>query len=339
MQLRKTTFIAGLLTALYGAAVGIAADTPPAGAVAQAANATPAKEATQVKDAPAPGSPGDTLTREDARMAYLVYKLLGKDGKIKGANLKRGAKLFYQNCRPCHGEDGRRTNVNPSGTPVYIGHRAREDMPTFWYQMNFGDEDRKMEAYYVGRSQNVEETLVITDARRPGTLTISIGIVQVHVVIIDERLVGIPHRTPLRKVRALENRHTRRKMHGRCHHIICIIDADNRRVRAIDVQNRVIDRHGKTVHNSCRQNRKSGIFCHFTKQSHKRLLSNQEWISSITLIYPFYMAFFLENAWFSWIFYQQVSFRLQIVMNTSQRFVFFHNTISQHPGIFHLYFG
>ena len=148
MQLRKTTFIAGLLTALYGAAVGIAADTPPAGAVAQAANATPAKEATQVKDAPAPGSPGDTLTREDARMAYLVYKLLGKDGKIKGANLKRGAKLFYQNCRPCHGEDGRRTNVNPSGTPVYIGQRAREDMPTFWYQMNFGDEDRKMEAYY-----------------------------------------------------------------------------------------------------------------------------------------------------------------------------------------------
>ena len=48
-------------------------------------------------DAPEPGSPGDTLTREDKRMAYLVYKLLDKDGKIKGANLERGKKLFYQN--------------------------------------------------------------------------------------------------------------------------------------------------------------------------------------------------------------------------------------------------
>ena len=147
MQLRKTTFIAGLLTALYGVAVGIAADTPPAGAVAQPAKDA-AKDAAQAKDAPAPGSPGDTLTREDARMAYLVYKLLGKDGKIKGANLKRGEKLFYQNCRPCHGEDGRRVNVNPTGRPIYIGQRAREDMPTFWYQMNFGDEARNMEPYY-----------------------------------------------------------------------------------------------------------------------------------------------------------------------------------------------
>ena len=153
--MRKKTFIAGLLAALYGAAIGIAADTPPTGKVARPAKDAPAKDApavnaqsTQVKDAPEPGSPGDTLTREDARMAYLVYKLLDKNGKIKGANLKRGAKLFYQNCRPCHGEDGRRVNVNPSGRPIYIGQRAREDMPTFWYQMNFGDEDRSMEAYY-----------------------------------------------------------------------------------------------------------------------------------------------------------------------------------------------
>ena len=78
----------------------------------------------------------------------LFVGMLDKNGKIKGANLKRGAKLFYQNCRPCHGEDGRRVNVNPSGKPTYIGERAREDMPTFWYQMNFGDEERNMEAYY-----------------------------------------------------------------------------------------------------------------------------------------------------------------------------------------------
>lgn len=147
MQMRKTTFIAGLLAALYGAAIGIAADTPPAG-VAQVKS--PAKDASKdaAKDAPEPGSPGDTLTREDKRMAYLVYKLLDKKGKIKGANLKRGAKLFYQNCRPCHGEDGHRINFNPMGEAAFIGQRARDDMPTFWYQMNFGDEDRRMEAYY-----------------------------------------------------------------------------------------------------------------------------------------------------------------------------------------------
>ena len=159
MQVRKTTLIAGILAALYGAAIGIAADTPPAGKVARpakdstkdvakdAAAKSQVKDASQAVNAPEPGSPGDTLTREDKRMAYLVYKLLDKKGKIKGANLKRGAKLFYQNCRPCHGEDGMRVNVNPSGRPIYIGQRAREDMPTFWYQMNFGDEDRKMEAY------------------------------------------------------------------------------------------------------------------------------------------------------------------------------------------------
>ena len=98
-------------------------------------------------EAPEPGSPGDTLTREDARMAYLVYKLLDKDGNIIGADLARGAKSFYQNCRPCHGEDGMRVNFNPGGIPEFIGIRARRDLPTFWYQMNFGDEDRKMEAY------------------------------------------------------------------------------------------------------------------------------------------------------------------------------------------------
>lgn len=170
--MRKVTFIAGTLAALYGAAAVTAGDTPGVAPVARPTqDATPAKsqaqdaakdaaqavnapdkdatkDAAQAVNAPEPGSPGDTLTREDKRMAYLVYKLLDKNGKIKGANLKRGAKLFYQNCRPCHGEDGMRVNVNPSGRPIYIGQRAREDMPTFWYQMNFGDEDRNMEAYY-----------------------------------------------------------------------------------------------------------------------------------------------------------------------------------------------
>jgi mono/diheme cytochrome c family protein len=162
MQMRKVTFIAGFLAALYGAAAVTAGDTLGVAPVArpmqdatkdatQAVNAPDkdaTKDAAQAVNAPEPGSPGDTLTREDKRMAYLVYKLLDKNGKIKGANLKRGAKLFYQNCRPCHGEDGMRVNVNPSGRPIYIGQRAREDMPTFWYQMNFGDEDRNMEAYY-----------------------------------------------------------------------------------------------------------------------------------------------------------------------------------------------
>ena len=147
MQVRKTTLIAGILAALYGAAIGIAADTPPTGKVARPAKDS-TKDASQAVNAPEPGSPGDTLTREDKRMAYLVYKLLDKKGKIKGANLKRGAKLFYQNCRPCHGEDGHRINFNPMGDPAFIGQRAREDMPTFWYQMNFGDEDRRMESYY-----------------------------------------------------------------------------------------------------------------------------------------------------------------------------------------------
>ena len=97
---------------------------------------------------PEPGSPGDTLTREDARMALLVYKLLDKDGKIKGANIKNGEKLFYQNCRSCHGGDGKRFNfARFDEPPAYIGQRAREEMPTFWHQINFGDAERGMEPY------------------------------------------------------------------------------------------------------------------------------------------------------------------------------------------------
>ena len=101
-------------------------------------------------NAPAPGSEGDTLTKVDKRMAYLVYKLLDKDGKIKGANIERGEKLFYQNCRGCHGTDGTRVNFTPmEARPTYLGKRAREDMPTFWYQMNFGDDSREgMEPFY-----------------------------------------------------------------------------------------------------------------------------------------------------------------------------------------------
>ena len=99
---------------------------------------------------PEPGSEGDTLTKEDKRMAYLVYKLLDKDGKIKGANLERGKKLFYQNCRGCHNIDGRKIDFTPTeAKSTYMGQRAREDMPTFWYQMNFGDETREgMEPFY-----------------------------------------------------------------------------------------------------------------------------------------------------------------------------------------------
>lgn len=138
MQKRRNAYVFIATATFYGLLSGLAA----------AGEAAPEGAGAPQVEAPAPGSPGDTLTREDARMAYLVYKLLDKNGKIKGANLKRGAKLFYQNCRPCHGEDGRRVNVNPSGKPTYIGERAREDMPTFWYQMNFGDEERNMEAYY-----------------------------------------------------------------------------------------------------------------------------------------------------------------------------------------------
>ena len=103
--MRKASIFVTALALLYGSAVMTAAEDALAKDVLAkdaAGNAKPAqvKDATKdalSKDAPEPGSPGDTLTREDARMAYLVYKLLDKKGKIKGANLKRGAKLFYQN--------------------------------------------------------------------------------------------------------------------------------------------------------------------------------------------------------------------------------------------------
>lgn len=134
----------GLQLLVYGTLLGLAA--------ASVASPPPQKEPTfresAKTEAPAPGSEGDTLTIEDKRMAYLVYKLLDKDGKIKGADIKRGAKLFYQNCRPCHGEDGHRINFTPGSGGTFIGQRARNDMPTFWHQMNFGDEERNMQAYY-----------------------------------------------------------------------------------------------------------------------------------------------------------------------------------------------
>lgn len=136
----------GLSVAIYGTLLGfdVAKATETEGNSAQASKGKPQAAVA----APAPGSEGDTLTVVDKRMAYLVYKLIGKDGKIKGANIKRGEKLFYQNCRPCHGEDGHRINFTPGKGGTFIGQRARDDMPTFWYQMNFGDEDRNMEAYY-----------------------------------------------------------------------------------------------------------------------------------------------------------------------------------------------
>lgn len=143
MRLHSYIFPAlGLPLLVYGSLLGIAAAsaaTPP--------KETP-KEAQKEQVAPAPGSEGDTLTIEDKRMAYLVYKLLDKDGKIKGADIKRGEKLFYQNCRPCHGEDGHRINFTPGQGGTFIGQRARNDMPTFWHQMNFGDDERNMQAYY-----------------------------------------------------------------------------------------------------------------------------------------------------------------------------------------------
>ena len=137
----------GLQLLVYGTLLGLAA--------ASVASPPPQKEPIPNKkaeatkaEAPAPGSEGDTLTVVDKRMAYLVYKLLDKDGKIKGADIKRGAKLFYQNCRPCHGEDGHHINFTPGSGGTFIGQRARNDMPTFWHQMNFGDEERNMQAYY-----------------------------------------------------------------------------------------------------------------------------------------------------------------------------------------------
>lgn len=100
-------------------------------------------------DRPAPGSIGDTLTREDARMAYLVYRLLDEKGKIRGANFERGRELFLKNCKACHGDDGRRVNFSRDArNPSFIGTRAANDIPTFWYMMNFGDEKRGMLPYF-----------------------------------------------------------------------------------------------------------------------------------------------------------------------------------------------
>lgn len=146
INLRKCTSIFVLYIALFGVTICTGQTNDNKVNAGETKVRTESEKALQVQQ-PEPGSEGDTLTIVDKRMAYLVYKLLGKDGKIKGANLERGAKLFYQNCRPCHGEDGRRTNFNPGGAPEYIGIRARNDMPTFWYQMNFGDDGRNMEAY------------------------------------------------------------------------------------------------------------------------------------------------------------------------------------------------
>lgn len=155
----KTLRSFGLIPlAAYGLLLGVSsfADDPSKDVRVEKASAvempTPdtitAKGSTAETSAPAPGSEGDTLTKEDARMALLIYKLLDKDGKFRNPNLNRGEKLFYQNCRPCHGEDGRRMNLGTYAKPVYLGERARTDLPTFWYQMNFGDGGRNMEAYY-----------------------------------------------------------------------------------------------------------------------------------------------------------------------------------------------
>ena len=73
MRLKRLTSW-GLFLAAYCLLLGVSAfagDT-----------AAKPKDEKPVAVKPEPGSPGDTLTREDARMALLVYKLLDKDGKI-----------------------------------------------------------------------------------------------------------------------------------------------------------------------------------------------------------------------------------------------------------------
>ncbi len=137
MNFSRLASVGILALAAYGMLLGVSA-------FAGSDSPTTKKPALQ----PEPGSPGDTLTREDARMALLVYKLLDKNGKIIGADIKRGEKLFYENCRPCHGTDGRRFNfARYDEPPAFIGQRAREEMPTFWHQVNFGDDERGMEPY------------------------------------------------------------------------------------------------------------------------------------------------------------------------------------------------
>ena len=136
MRITRKACLGFILVFVYGAFVG---STVFAGDGASPAKSNNAK--------PVEASRGDTLTREDARMAYLVYNLLDENKKIKGANLKRGAELFYMNCRACHGDDGRRVNFTPMKSPTYLGTTALNDMPTFWYLMNFGDGGRGMLAY------------------------------------------------------------------------------------------------------------------------------------------------------------------------------------------------
>lgn len=98
---------------------------------------------------PEPGSPGDTLSREDRRMAYLVYNLLDSNGHLSHTDTVRGERLFLRNCGPCHGDDGRRMNLSHDmWHPRYIGTTAYGELPTFWFMMNFGDEERGMLAYY-----------------------------------------------------------------------------------------------------------------------------------------------------------------------------------------------
>ncbi len=102
----------------------------------------------ETSEKPAPGSAGDTLSVVDKRMAYLVYNLLDSNGIIMGADLERGEKLFMRNCRPCHGDDGRRMNLSGDmWHPRYIGSTAHDEAPTFWYMMNFGDSVRGMLPY------------------------------------------------------------------------------------------------------------------------------------------------------------------------------------------------
>lgn len=137
MNMTKKIWLAFVLVAFYCLALGN---------MVFAEDST--KQDTLSNKKPTPGSEADTLTREDARMAYLIYNLLDENKKIKGANLERGAELFYMNCRACHGDDGRRVNFTPTKPrPTYLGSTARNEMPTFWFLMNFGDGGRGMLAY------------------------------------------------------------------------------------------------------------------------------------------------------------------------------------------------
>ena len=68
MRKRKNAYVFIAAVTLYGILSGLAA----------AGEAAPEGAGAPQVGAPAPGSPGDTLTREDKRMAYLVYKLLDK---------------------------------------------------------------------------------------------------------------------------------------------------------------------------------------------------------------------------------------------------------------------